>query len=352
MVGSMKAAVYREPGLMEIQEVLVPEVGPMDVLLKVRACGICGSDLHSYKLGFYVEPGQIMGHEFVGEVVETGSAVSGVEIGQRAMGFTIGVCGTCYWCQTGNLNNCPSAFKNSTGYGKPGAFAEYVKIENVLPGLTFHAIPDDMSDEEAATLEPVSVAAFTAEMTGAGEGDKVAVIGAGLIGNAMMQAMKAIPVEKVVVSEISPLRQRMARELGADAVIDARNEDVLERMKEELGVGPYHFGEGAMADLVVDAAGGRDTFAQSLEIVRSAGTVALVGLPEGDQVVNTTKIVHKSPRIIGCLGAIYPKAIEYLQEGMVKTQPLITHTFPLQEINEAFQVQMDPDKAIKVLIKP
>ncbi len=351
-MATMKAAVYIEPGSMEIKEVPVPEVGPMDILLKVRACGICGSDLHSYKLGFYVEPGQVMGHEFVGEVVETGPAVSGVEVGQRAMGFTIGICGTCYWCQSGNLNNCPEAFKNSTGYGKPGAFAEYVKIENALPGLTLHPIPDEMSDEEAATLEPVSVAAFTVEMTGAKEGDKVAVLGAGLIGNATMQAMKAIPVERVVVTEVSPLRLRMARELGADAVVDAANEDVLERMKEELGIGLYHFGEGAMADIVVDAAGGRDTFAQALEIVRSAGTVALVGLPEGDQLVNTTRIVHKSPRIIGCLGAIYPKAIELISEGKVKTQPLITHTFPLEEINEAFQVQMDANESIKVLIKP
>jgi threonine dehydrogenase-like Zn-dependent dehydrogenase len=349
---TMKAAVYVEPGLMEIREVPVPEVGPMDALLKVRACGICGSDLHSYKLGFYVEPGQIMGHEFVGDVVEVGSAVNGVEPGTRAMGFTIGICGTCYWCQSGSLGNCPQAFKNSTGYGKPGAFAEYVKIENALPGLTFHPIPDKMSDEEAATLEPVSVAAFTVEMTGAKEGDKVAVLGAGLIGNATMQAFKSVPVEKVVVSELSPLRIRMARELGADAVVDAANEDVLERMKEELGVGPYHFGEGAMADIVVDAAGGRDTFAQALEIVRSAGTVALVGLPEGDQVVNTTKIVHKSPRIIGCLGAIYPKAIELISEGKVRTQPLITHTFGLDDINEAFSIQMDASQSIKVLIKP
>ncbi len=352
MMDTMKAAVYVGPGEMEIKEVPIPEVGANDVLLKVIACGICGSDLHSYKLGFYVEPGQIMGHEFVGEVVEAGSAMSGVEVGQRAMGFTIGICGTCYWCQSGNLNNCPQAFKSSTGYGKPGAFAEYVKIENSLPGLTFHAIPDGMSDEEAATLEPVSVAAFTAEMTGVAEGDKVAILGAGLIGNATMQALKAIPVEKVVVSEISPLRLSMARELGADAVVDAANEDVLERMKEELGVGPYHFGEGAMADLVVDAAGGRDTFAQALEIVRSAGTIALIGLPEGDQVVNTTRIVHKSPRIIGCLGAIYPKAIELISEGKVRTKPLITHTFPLEDINQAFEVQMDANESIKVLVKP
>ncbi|MEW6554900.1 MAG: alcohol dehydrogenase catalytic domain-containing protein [Actinomycetota bacterium] len=351
-MATMKAAVYVEPGSMEIREVQVPEVGPMDVLLKVRACGICGSDLHSYRLGFYVEPGQVMGHEFVGEVVEAGSALAGVEPGQRAMGFTIGICGTCYWCQSGALNNCPQAFKGSTGYGKPGAFAEYVKIENAMPGLTFHPIPEGMSDEEAATLEPVGVAAFAAEMSGAKEGDKVAVLGAGLIGNATMQAMKAVPVEMVVVSEIAPLRMRLAGELGADTVIDAANEDVLERMKEELGVGPYHFGEGAMADIVVDAAGARDTFAQALEIVRSAGTVALVGLPEGDQVVNTTRIVHKSPRIIGCLGSIYPKAIELIGEGKVKTAPLITHTFPLEEINEAFRVQMDPEESIKVLVKP
>lgn len=348
----MQAAVYVEPGFMEVREVPVPEVGPMDVLLKVRACGICGSDLHSYRLGFYVRPGQIMGHEFVGEVVEAGPAVSGVKAGQRAMGFTIGICGTCYWCRSGNLVNCPEAFKNSTGYGKPGAFAEYVMVENAVPGLNFHLIPEAMSDEEAATLEPVGVAAFAVEMTGAAEGDKVAVLGAGLIGNAAMQAMKAVPVEKVVVSEVSPLRLNMARELGADAVVDAANEDVLARMQEELGVGPYHFGEGAMADIVVDAAGGRDTFAQALEIVRSAGTVALVGLPEGDQVVNTARIVHKSPRIIGCLGSIYTKAIELISEGKVRTRPFITHAFPLEEINEAFRIQMDPNESIKVLIRP
>ena len=349
---TMRAAVYLEPGFMEIKEVPVPEVGLMDVLLKVKACGICGSDLHSYKLGFYVEPGQIMGHEFVGEVVEAGPAVSGVEVGQRAMGFSIGLCGVCYWCTSGNIANCPEVFKNSTGYGRPGAFAEYVKIENALLGLTLHPIPDEMSDEEAATLEPVSVAAFSVEMSGAKEGDKVAVLGAGLIGNVVMQILKDIPVEKVVVSELSPVRLRMARELGADAAVDAAGEDVLERMKEELGVGPYHFGEGAMADIVVDAAGGRDTFAQALEIVRSAGTVALVGLPEGDQVVNTTKIVHKSPRIVGCLGGNYPRAIELIREGRVKTKPLITHTFDLDEINEAFSIQADANESIKVLVKP
>ena len=99
-------------------------------------------------------------------------------------------------------------------------------------------------------------------------------------------------------------------------------------------------------------AAGEGAGARAREIVRSAGTIALIGLPEGDQVVNSTKIVHKSPRIIGCLGAIYPKAVELISEGKVKTEPLVTHTFPLDEIKRAFEVQMDVNESIKVLVKP
>ncbi len=348
----MRAAVFVRPGRMEIREVPEPEVGPRDVLLRVRACGICGSDLHSYKLGLYVQPGQIMGHEFVGEVAEVGEEVTGVERGTRAMGFTVGICGACYWCRSGNPTCCPELFKNSTGYGRPGAFAEYVKVENAVPGFNLHSIPEVLDDGEAATVEPVGVAAFAVALSGAGEGQKAAVLGAGLIGNAAAQVLKAVGAEKVVVSELSPLRLEKAREMGADAVVDAAGEDVLSRMKEELGAGPYHFGEGAMADVVIDAAGGRDTFAQALEIVRSGGTVALVGLPEGEQVVNTTRIVHKAPRIVGCLGSDYARAVELLASGTVRVGPLITHTFPLEEINEAFRVQMDPEASIKVLVVP
>lgn len=352
----MKAGVYYGPRDLRVEKVEIPEVGPNDVLLKVKACGICGSDLHSYKIGAYVEKGQIMGHEYCGEVVEVGANIEDVEVGERATGFSTDYCGECYWCKNEMYGLCPELFNKSTAYGKPGAYAEYVLLDNAMPGINFFKIPDKIDDLSAATLEPTAVGVFTANQINPEEGDKVVILGAGLIGNATLQALKTYPIGKAVVSEISPLRRKMAKKMGADVVIDAINENVLERSKEEVGVGPYHFhgGEkaGAMADVVVEAAGVPETIWDSFEIVRSAGTIAFVGLPEESAKIDTTKIVHKQPRILGCLGGNFIKAIELVKKGDIKTGDLVTHTFKLDNIEEAFKTQMNPSEAIKVVITP
>ncbi|WP_083652454.1 zinc-binding dehydrogenase [Bacillus sp. MRMR6] len=351
MASTMKAAVYYGARDLKVESVSIPEVGPNDILLKVKYCGICGSDVHSYGTGLYIHKGQIMGHEFSGEVVKTGSNVKGIRVGERGTGFHAGVCGTCYWCQNKQFTLCPDLFNNSTGYGLPGAFAEYVKIPNALPGINFHGIPDEIDDMTAATIEPVSVSAYTVELCQPKAGDQVVVMGAGLIGNVVMQVFKASNAGKVIVTEVSEKRLQAAINSGADTVINAAKENVVERLKDLVGVGKYHFNEGAMADIVVDAAGAPSAVEQSFEIVRSGGTIAFVGLPEKKASIDTTKIVHKMPKIIGALGGNFQAAISLLREGKVKTKRLVSHTFPLEYAREAFETQMNPHESVKVMIE-
>lgn len=351
-MAKMKAAIYYKPMDIRVEKIDIPEIGPNDILLKVIVCGICGSDVHSYKLGMYINPGQIMGHEYCGEVVAKGKNVKDLEIGERVFASNADLCLECYWCKRQMYAMCPSLFTSSTGYGKPGAYAEYIKIENAFVGVTVHKIPDELDDITAATIEPTSVATNAVNITNPKEGDKVVVLGSGLIGNAILQLFKAVPVGKVVVSEVSKLRLEAAKRKGADAVIDATVENVLERCKEEVGIGLYHFNEGAMADIVVEAAGVPSTIRDTLEIVRSGGTISIVALPERDTPINTTKIVHKAPKILGAFGGSAADAIQVLKSGVVTTKDLVTHEFSLDDVAEAFEVQSDSNKSIKVMVRP
>lgn len=351
MSGEMRAAVYHGPRELSVESVAVPEVGPLDVLIRVRECGICGSDVHSYQAGMYIKPGQIMGHEFMGVAEEVGENVEGIEVGDRVTGFSLGVCGKCYWCSRGQYVLCPDLFENSTGYGRPGAFAEYVLIENAAVGATVHRVPEELDDESAATVEPVSVGVGAVDAAGIASGDRVVVLGAGMIGNACMQAAKAAGAEEVAVVDVSPMRLEAAKKTGADAVFDARDGDALEWVKELWGVGRYHFHEGGMADAVIEAAGVPQTIQQSFEMVRSGGDIVFVGLPEEPAPLDITKIVHKQPRIHGSLGGDLGKALELLASGRIRTRGLISHRFSLEAAPEAFEAQLRAEEAIKVMVQ-
>jgi threonine dehydrogenase-like Zn-dependent dehydrogenase len=351
-MAKMKAAVYYKPLDLRVEKVDIPEIGPNDILLKVLVCGICGSDVHSYKLGAYIEPGQVMGHEYCGEVVKVGKNVKDLEVGERVIASDIDFCMECYWCKRQMFAMCPNLFKACTGYGKPGAYAEYIKIERAVVGQNTFKLPDEMDDITAATIEPTSVAANAVNITNPQKGDKVVILGSGFIGNIILQLFKSLPMEKVVVSEISKMRLEAAKRKGADALIDASVENVLERCKQEVGVGPYHFCEGAMADIVVEAAGVPSTIRDSLEIVRSGGTISVVALPEEDAPINTTKIVHKAPKILGAFGGNALDAMKHLMSGTVVTKDLVSHVFSLDDVVEAFETQANPHKSIKVMVKP
>lgn len=350
MSGEMKAAVYKGLQNLQVETVPILDVGPNDVLVNVNHCGICGSDLHSYKLGAYIQPGAIMGHEFVGIAHAVGKNVKGVREGDRVTGFAIGACGSCEWCRTGDVILCPELFHNSTGYGRPGAFSEYVRIENAVIGETVHQVPEGVDDVSGATVEPVAVGVAAVDAAGVKPGDKVVVLGAGMIGNACMQAARNAGAEVVAVIEVAQLRLDAARRMGADLVFDATTGDPLEWVKENIGMSRYHFHEGGSADVVIETAGAPATVEQSFEIVKSGGTIAFVGLPEKPAQLDVTKIVHKQPRIVGSLGGDFAQALELLNQGRIRSAELVSHHYPLASVQEAFEQQLKATEAIKVMV--
>jgi threonine dehydrogenase-like Zn-dependent dehydrogenase len=348
----MKAAVYHGPGDIRSEEVPTPEPGPRDVLLAVDAVGICGSDLHVFRQGqFGLGPGTIMGHEFCATAVSLGDEVEGVEIGNRYTGFTISFCGECYWCRHGEGRLCPDLFYGYSGYGKPGAMAEYILIEDAQVGENLIPVPEKLSDEAGAMAEPLGTATYAVHRARPRDGNTAVVIGAGAIGLLVVQALKATADVTVVVTEVSEQRAELASRVGADVVLDARRHDLLGAVQEATGVGRYAFGDGGMADIVIDAAAAPPTFQQALDFVRSKGTVVLVGVPEEPATADISLIVHKDIRLLGVFGSSIPHGMELLEQGKVDVESLVSDRFSLDESPEAFARAIDPS-SIKVMILP
>jgi threonine dehydrogenase-like Zn-dependent dehydrogenase len=292
-----------------------------------------------------------MGHEFAGEVVAVGSQVVGVATGERVTGFSIELCGECFWCQHGKPGLCPHLFERYTGYGEPGAFAEYVRIRHAQLNQSLFKIPENMDNDTAAFIEPTGVAMHAVRKAGATTDSQVLVLGAGVIGNLILQALRTVPAQKVVVTEVLEHRRTLAKQVGADAVIDARSEDLMAALLQELGEGRTFFGSSTMADIVIAAAGVPATIRQALHLVRAGGTVAYVALSEQLAPISTADIVLKDPKVVGVIGTNMPKGIAALRDGRIQVRPLISHRFPLKKINEAFAL-LDHGEGMKVLIYP
>ncbi len=352
MTGMMKAAVYRGKQNLVIENVPIPEIGPNDVLAKVIATAICGSDLHSYRAGFFVREGQILGHEYAARAVAVGKDVQGIKEGDRVWGMHAAVCGTCYYCTHQLWQYCPSVYDYLTGYGKSGGYAEYVSVRQASLGTTIFKFPDEISDECTAVLEPISfVTAVIDEIIKPGE--KVVVLGAGLIGNICTQLCKLAGAECVVTTDISPLRLKLAKELGADYVINAREENDVKRIHEIYGtVESQYMALQGLADITIDCSGAPGAFQTALEITRAGGKIALLAPTEHGGPVDVTRIVVQKPFISSPASVAPQKAIDLMASGQLKVQPLITHKFPLDEINAAFEMQMRPTESLKVLVVP
>ena len=172
-----------------------------------------------------------------------------------------------------------------------------------------------------------------------------------MIGNLLVQAVKSTVDAKVIVTEVSPQRAELALRLGADAVVDARRPDLLDAVRNATGRGRYAFGDSGMADVVFNAAAAPPTFAQSLDFVRSKGTVVLVGLAEEPATADVSLIAYKDIRVVGVIGSAIGQGIELLEKGRVEVDPLITHRLPLTEADRAFRQAADP-ASIKVVMTP
>jgi threonine dehydrogenase-like Zn-dependent dehydrogenase len=224
----MKVAVMRGPRDIIVEEAPYPRLEPDGVIIRIRACGICGSDLHMYRHG-PPAPWR-MGHEFSGDVVEVGADVSGVAVGDRIAAMCGEGCGHCYWCRQGQWLKCSEM--KLLGYGMEGAFAEYVSIPHLEMGRYAAGLPASLTYEVGATAEPLSVGLYAVDRSRPRPEDTVVVIGAGVIGLCIVRVLRDRGFKNVIVSGRRSGRLKLAEESGAGVVVDAAREDIVARVRE------------------------------------------------------------------------------------------------------------------------
>jgi threonine dehydrogenase-like Zn-dependent dehydrogenase len=384
----MKAAVFYGARDFRIENIEPIKREETDILVRVKACGICGSDVHTFKRGIFARPGFIMGHEFSGEVAEVGKKVKDIKIGDRVVALVAPThvapqgCGQCFWCLRGQPQWCPNVGHKPCGecdycksgrfwmcdsmqrhmligYGRNGAYAEYVFVPDAVLDENVFRIPDTMSWEEAALIEPLWGGYRWVMMANPKPHETAVVTGLGAIGLCVMLVLKQM-VSKVIVSEVSQKRLKLAKELGADVVIDATKEDPLQKVIEITGTGRSFSGKGGgCADIVMECSGAPVALQQAIEMTRTGGRIVLVGVFEQEAPLNINHIIHKQLTLISSyskgqkpIGEEIKAAIDLIARGKVNVKPLISHQFPLDKIMEAFEVQIDPERSIKVVIKP
>lgn len=344
----MKAAVLEGIDRLVVKEVPDYEVQEGEVLLRVRSCAVCGSDLRIMHSGNpRVHFPQIIGHEIAGEVVAVGEGVTKFRVGERvAVGADV-PCGECFWCQNGMGTNCATNY--AIGYQFPGGFAEYLLLNKltVVQGAV-HRIPENLSFDEAALAEPLACAIHGLEMAQLGIGDTLLIIGAGPIGCMMIELARHMGATTIIVAQRSPRRLEMARRFGADHYFlsdDRLKEQVLEVTN----------GEGA--DVVMVTCASPEAQELSLELARHRARINFFGgLPRGSRniAISSNLIHYKECMVLGSHGSLprhHRKALQLMERGMVHPGSYITHRFPLTEIQEAFRVA-ESHEGLKVVVNP
>jgi 2-desacetyl-2-hydroxyethyl bacteriochlorophyllide A dehydrogenase len=330
----MRAAIIHGPHDIRLETVDDPSIQDHEILVKVKACGICGTDLHTYRTGptSVSEKPVILGHEWSGEIVEVGSIVQDLRVGDKVLGTGYSV--------RGEDIVLP-------GYGLDGAFAEYVVVPNPTLGQSLFRIPENLSWGEATTVEPVSVACHAVDQAGIQPEHTVVVLGAGMIGQGIAQAAKVQGASKVIASEPSPKRLAMAKKLGADVAVNPNKADPIEAVMAATSQ--------KMANVVFECSGAPAAFCQALRMVSFSGRAIQVGVFEQDIVLDSDLmgvLTFRNLTLQGCAGQKWATAFELVRDGHVRTRDLITQEFTLNNAKEAFETQLNADESIKVLIKP
>jgi L-iditol 2-dehydrogenase len=343
----MKALLLEEYKKLKVVDFPEPEVGADDVLIRVASCGICGSDVHGFdgSTGRRIPP-VIMGHEAAGTVAKTGSNVKRFKDGDRVTFDSMISCTKCFYCRKGQPNLCTDrrVLGVSCGeYRRHGAFAEYV----VVPQHIVFLVPDSVPFDHAAMVEPVSVAVHAANLSGVRLGDSVLVVGAGTIGLMTLQAMRVNGCGKLMVSDLDDGRLALARKLGADVVINAKKEDVVERVREITG------GEGA--DVVMEAVGADPTVQASIQAARKGASVVLIGNVTPTVSLPLQSVVTREIRVQGSCASNndYPACLELMGRGAIQVEPMISLTAPLDAGPEMFaRLYAHESGLTKVILKP
>ena len=329
----------------EVRQVPVPEAGPRDVLVKVKAASICGTDLHIQDWDKWaqgrIHPPLVFGHEFCGEVVERGRDAALVPVGSFVSVEGHLVDGTCYQCRTGNAHICENVA--IVGVDRPGCFAEYVAV----PESNVYVMDPGIPPEVAAIQDPFGNAVHTT-LSGEVAGLSVAVVGSGPIGCCAVAVARAAGACQVIAIDIRPFRLELARKMGADRLIDSTKEDPVATVKAATG------GEGA--DVVLEMSGHGEGVKQAFKMLRRGGRISLLGIPSQPVALDLAEdVIFKGATVHGINGRrmwrTWYQAQALLRSGKVDLRPLVTHTFPLAKIHEGMAL-LKQGQAAKVILYP
>jgi L-iditol 2-dehydrogenase len=343
----MKALVLSAYNHLELTDVPSPVVGPNEVLVRVEACGICGSDVHGYdgSSGRRIPP-IVMGHEAAGVVASVGGTVRGFAPGDRVTFDSTVYCGVCDYCLRGEVNLCDNrqVVGVSCGdYRREGAFAEYVRV----PKHIVYKLPEGLSFAEAAMLEAVSVALHAVRVSALRGGERALVVGAGMIGLLTLQAAKAAGCSQVIIADVDATRLDLARKVGADIVVHASGAELLSQVLART--------DGKGVDVAFEAVGRNETVAVALDAVRKGGTVTLIGNITAEVTLPLQKVVTREIRLQGSAASAgeYPRAMELMTSGFIQVQPLITAVAPLADGPQWFaRLHAREPNLMKVVLAP
>ena len=351
MIPAMRALVVSAPNEFAIEDVPRPSPGAFEVLCRVRAVAICGTDPHiiqGHYPGFWPKAWPLVpGHEWCGDVVEVGegAATLGWTPGTRVAGTSHAACGYCRRCVEGRYNICENfgvdGLHAQYGHNTDGAYAEYVvhSVKSVF------AVPDALSDEEAAMLDPTAIALHTVVRGGHRAGDTVVVVGPGVMGLLVAECARALGAGRVVVVGRGP-RLAKAAELGHETV-DFSAGDPVAAVRELTG--------GHGADVALECSGAATAVGQCVELVRKGGRVAVIGLPMEDARIPTQRLVLDEIDVVGVRATAgeMPRAIALVAGGRIRLRELITHRFALDDFAEAYATFTERrDGALKVVVTP
>lgn len=343
----MKALLLTAYKQIELTEIEEPTIGAGDILVRVHACGICGSDIHGYdgSTGRRIPP-LVMGHEAAGVVERVGTGVTRFKVGDRVTFDSTISCGKCHFCRRGEINLCDNrrVLGVSCGdYRQYGAFAEFVAVpENIV-----YPIPESLSFESAALIEAVSIAVHAANITELSLGDTAVVVGSGMIGLLAIQAIKLKGAGCVIAIDLEDSRLEVAKQLGADITINARDTDVPAEIRRLT--------EGRGADVALEVVGHTKTVNDAIASVRKGGHVTLVGNLSPNIEFPLQFVVTREITVKGSCASQgeYPECIRLMASGAIKVDPLITAKATLAEGPQWFEkLYAGVPGAMKVVVCP
>jgi L-iditol 2-dehydrogenase len=343
----MNALLLTEYKKLEMVDMPVPEIGSDDVLVRVRACGICGSDVHGYDGSTgRRRPPLIMGHEAAGEVSAFGGNVKDLKAGDRVTFDSTVYCGKCFFCSRGDVNLCDDRQVVGVApveYRRHGAFAEFVSV----PRRIIYRLPDSFPFEHAALIEAVSIGVHAVSITPVKLGETAVMVGVGMIGSVTLQAAKAAGCTRIIAVDVDDIKLERAKAIGATDTLNSKNVDVKKAVLEMTN--------GHGADVAFESVGYSSSVATAIHAVRKGGTVTLIGNLSPDIELPLQYVVTRQIRLQGSCASCgeYPQCIDLMAKGIIKVAPLISAVAPLADGPSWFERLYNHEpNLVKVVLQP